>query len=140
MLFYILILVPLAIQKDYLRKCQQEELVKVTMWTCGKSLLAKLIKSHEWNKTLYSLPYLETHPYKGNKPIEAFFDWSDTIKVNYSEEARAFGLFENRTNDTICLFVTPLLSICNVFDYCWWWPLVVPLKAIFYILKINIHE
>lgn len=131
----------LAAIKDYKLHLLSQTVVEARIWFCHKTRPKVYIKSHEWNRTLHQMPGLTRHPYFG-KPIEAIFTYSDRLVVPYSKEVAKLKI-HNWVNkeDTLCVFIDDIPSICNLFRGCWfWWPFIVPLKALVFVFGINIHK
>lgn len=126
----------LILQHDYNRYQRAKDQVSVRIWICSKTRPIGMIQSKMWNQTLFSLPGIKTFPYKSVKPIEKFFDWTDRIVLPYSIEAASMNLYEGwYASDNLCLFVDEIPFICNIFDGCKFWPLVIPLKLVAFVIS-----
>lgn len=124
----------IAIRRDLIKYEKYQTTVVVRMWTCSKTTPQHFMKSKTWNNTLHNLPNVSVRPYVGNKPIENLFTLSPTVRVPFSPEARDLLDTKWDEDDAMCFWVDPYPMMCNLFLYCWWWPLIVPLKPIWGIL------
>lgn len=126
-----IIILAFVAQKDYHKYQYAKDHVSVFMWICSRTKPISVERTRLWNESLFSLPGLRTHPYKGNKPIEALFTWSDTIVVPYSPEAAAMDLYPEWKDHSLCFWVNDFNFMCNLFDGCLFWPLAAPFKFLF---------
>lgn len=122
-------------QKDYHKHQYAKDHVSVSMWICSVTKIIMVERTRLWNESLFSLPGLRTFAYKGNKPIENLFAWTDTVTVPYSSKAAAMDLHPEwkggLTKHSLCLYVNDIPFICNLFDGCWFWPFFAPWKFLF---------
>jgi hypothetical protein len=120
---------------DYDKHLQAQDHVQVSTWICYKTRPVKSVQTKQWNQTLFALPHVSTHPYKGHPPVDFLFTWTDTIVIKYSDDAAKMRLHPewDRQEDDLCLFVDDIWFVCNFFSggvWWWLWPLIVPLKTI----------
>ena len=132
LLIYIIILA-FAAQKDYIKYKYAQNHVHAFIWICYKTNPVGYEHTKAWNQSLFLLPGVVSTPYKSNKPIEHLFaSLADTVLIPYSPEAASLILLpEWKEEDKICLYVDDISFLCNLFQYCLFWPLVAPLKLIF---------
>lgn len=124
-----IILLAYVAQKDYKEHVDLKTPVRVGTWICYKTRIVWSTQTKAWNQTLFQRsPGLYTKPYKGNKPIEDLFTFTDMIRIPYSQEAASMNLHPNwREGDALCLIVDDVF-LCNLFDGCWYWPLIAIFK------------
>lgn len=130
LIILITLLVSVAIYRDVYNLKRKRTLVVSNEWICSKGNPKPILRPITWNDTLYNLPNLMITPYIGHKPVESFFYWSDVVKIPYSKEATI--LFDDKwpanVNDSMCVYVDPYPTHCNIFEMCIWWPFTLVLK------------
>jgi len=130
------ILISFGIYRDIQNIDRKRTYVVVNQWVCYKSNPTAALHKIAWENAIHELPNIKKIPYLGNKPIESLFDWSDTIKIPYSQQAVIFfkGKWPGDIKDEICMYIDPYPTHCNIFETCFWWPLAIILKPFAHII------